>query len=173
MTNIWTGIILAVLIYPFILQPSPQIKICKASYYGMGNGDGVLNRRCFKLQSRLSKAAYDGDVEKVRSLLRQGANADSSAGDYYPPLYAAALQGKTEVVRLLLDNGANINRKYTLNGPPLFAAIYDNHIETVGVLLSRGADVNIQNGDETALQIAKAKGSEKMVVLLKEWGAKE
>ena len=94
-------------------------------------------------------------------------------GDYVPPLYGAASQGKNEVVKLLLENGANINRRFTLNGPPLFAAIYGNHLETTELLLSHGADVNFQNGDETALQIAKSKGNERMVSLLKKYGATE
>jgi ankyrin repeat protein len=150
-----------------------QSEKCEAVYYGMGQGDGVLDRRCFRLQSQLSKAAYVGDVRKIKRLLRTGANADSYAGDWLPPLYGAASRGKTQAVRLLLDNGANINRKYTLAGTPLFAAVESSHADTVALLISRGADVNIRNGDETALKIATKSGHGKIVALLKDAGAKE
>lgn len=139
----------------------------------MGNGDGVLDRRCFRLQSQLSKAAYAGDVRKVKKLLRNGANADSYAGEYIPPLHGAAANGKTEAARLLLENGASIKREYNLNGPPLFAAVYGNHVETVGLLVSRGADVNIRRGGDTVLKIARAKGYLKVAALLENAGAKE
>jgi len=125
------------------------------------------------LQSQLSKAAYYGDVKKIKTLLRQGANADSYAGDRFPPLFSAASKGKTAAARILLDNGANIDRKYTLNGSALYAAIYGNHVETVELLLSRGADVNLRNGDDTPLKIARANRYEGIVVLLKKAGGKE
>jgi ankyrin repeat protein len=139
----------------------------------MGDGDGVLDRRCFHLQSQLSQAAYDGNVKKIKTLLRRGANADSYAGDRFPPLFGAALKGKTAAARILLDNGANIDRKYPLYGSPLYAAIYGNHVESVELLLARGADANLPNGDDTPLKIARANGYDAILVLLKKAGAKE
>ena len=171
LTSLMYVVITIVLV--FAPQSQPNNKTCTAPYYGMGNGDGVLDRRCFHLQSQLSKAAYDGDVKGIKRLLRQGANADSYAGDRFPPLFSAASKGKTGAARILLDNGANIDRKYTLNGSALFAAIYGNHVETVALLISRGADVNLRNGDETPLKIARANGYDGIVVLLKKAGARE
>jgi len=156
------------------ISQTPQNKTaCPAPYYGMGNGDGVLDRRCFQLQSQLSVAAYAGNVTKIRKLLRRGANANPYAGDRLPPLFGASSQGHTTAARLLLDNGAEMNRKYTLAGTPLFAAVEGNHVGVVALLISRGADVNIHNGDDTCLKIAQAKGFTEIVSLLKNAGAKE
>ena len=147
--------------------------VCSAPYYGMGNGDGVLDRRCFRLQSRLSVAAIRGDVAKIRNLLRRGANASSYAGDYLPPLFGASAEGHTTAVRLLLDNGAEMNHRYTLRGTPLFAAVYGHHAGVVALLISRGVDVNLRNGNDTCLKIAQANGFTDIVAILKNAGAKE
>jgi hypothetical protein len=60
---------------------------CGAPYYGMGDGDGVYDPRCFELQEKLSDAAWRGDVDGIRRLLRFGASADSHSGNSLPPLY--------------------------------------------------------------------------------------
>jgi ankyrin repeat protein len=167
---------LACLVLSVLSQPTQIIQhkvTCPAPYYGMGNGDGVLDRRCFNLQSQLSLAAFRGQVTKIKQLLRRGANADSYAGDRLPPLYWAASEGHTTAARLLLDNGAKPNRKYSLNGTPLFGAVYDNHVSMVALLISRGADVNIRNGDETCLKIARSKGYTEIVSLLRNAGARD
>jgi ankyrin repeat protein len=156
-----------------ILQ-APKNKIsCPAPYYGMGNGDGVLDWRCFELQKQLSLAAFRGQTTKITNLLRRGANVNSYAGDYLPPLFGAAAEGHTTTVRLLLDNGAEMNHKYTLNGTPLFAAIDGHHTGVVALLIARGVDVNVHNGDDTSLKIAQAKGFTDIATLLKNAGAKE
>ena|SRR6266404_2674487 len=146
---------------------------CPAPYYGMGNGDGVLDWPCFELQKRLSLAAFRGQTTKIKQLLRRGANVNSYAGDYLPPLFGAAAEGHTTAVRLLLDNGAEMNHKYTLNGTPLFAAVDARHTGVVALLISRGVDVNVHNGDDTCLKTAKAKGFTDIVTLLKNAGARE
>ncbi len=145
---------------------------CRAVYYGQGDGDGVYDPHCFDIQAKLSLAANVGDVEQMTALLRAGANADSSAGDSYPPLYSAARSGQNDAVQLLLDNGADINQRYTLNGTPLFATIYGNHPKTASLLITRGADVNVMLGAETALQIAQHDKKQEFVDMLKKAGAK-
>jgi ankyrin repeat protein len=144
------------------LGATPQARqnksTCSAHYYGYGNGDGVLDWRCFDLQKQLSLAAFRGQTTKIKQLLGRGANVNASAGQYLPPLYGAAAEGHVTTVRLLLDNGAEMNRKYSLNGTPLFAAVDAHHTGVVALLISRGADINVRNGDDTCLKIARAKG---------------
>ena len=115
MINIYLAIGL-VLLFGFVPQSNQTKKACKSPYYGMGNGDGVYDRRCFLLQSQLSKAAWAGDVERIK-LLRNGANADSYAGEYIPPCMAQ-LPMENGSSAILLDHGANINREYTLMAHP-------------------------------------------------------
>ena len=146
---------------------------CGAAYYGMGNGDGVYDPRCFKLQEELSTAARLGDVDRIRELLSLGANADSYSGDSLPPLYTAASYGHTDAVRLFLDNGAYINHVYSLMGTPLMAAAYEGSIGTVELLLSRGADPTICIGDDSALTMARTAHHTAIAELLASAGASE
>ena len=156
-----------------LVQPAGHKTRCSAPYYGMGNGDGVLDRDCFELQAQLSRAAFRGQTTKIKSLLRRGANADSYAGNWLPPLYWASSKGHTTAALLLLENGADPNRSYSLRGTPLFGAVYGNHIGAVALLISHGGDVNIRNGDETCLKIARSKGFTEIVRLLQNAGARE
>jgi ankyrin repeat protein len=82
--------------------------VCPAPYYGMGNGDGALDWRCFDLQKQLSLAALRGQTTKIKQLLRRGANVNSYSGDYLPSLFGAAAEGHVTTARLLLNNGAEL-----------------------------------------------------------------
>jgi len=57
----------------------------------------------------LHSAALDGDAERVRELLKKG--ADPNVRDEYgnTPLHIAARDGRVDVVRLLLERGADPN----------------------------------------------------------------
>ena len=104
-------------------------------------------------------------------LLRNGANADAKAGDFYYPLDAAASNGHTEAARILLDNDANINHRDTFGGTPLTKAVYEGYTETVEMLLSRGANVNLESDGETVINIARRKNHEEITSLLQRAGA--
>lgn len=152
---------------PIVFQPSKQNKEqCRAPYYGLGNGDGVYNPRCFDLQMKLSEAASQGDVKTIRELLRDGATASSQAGDSYPPLYAASTNGQTDAARILLNNGADIDERQPLLGTALIAAVQEGHTDTARLLLSHGADVTLKGDNKIALQIARSLNKQEIVELL-------
>ncbi|HUU17930.1 MAG TPA: ankyrin repeat domain-containing protein [Sedimentisphaerales bacterium] len=59
-------------------------------------------------------------------------------------------------------------------GTPLLSAVSRGHREVVNLLLVNGANVNAKdNDDRTPLSLAKDKGYEKIVELLRRHGAKE
>ncbi|MBP6003846.1 MAG: ankyrin repeat domain-containing protein [Pyrinomonadaceae bacterium] len=159
---------------PVTFAPSAENggKQCQPIYYGLGDGDGIRDVRCFDLQVRLSEAAYAGDITTVRSLLADGANANSQAGDHYHPLDAAAANGQTEAAKILLDNGANVNYWHPIHGFPLGHAAYKGNSETVELLLSRGADVNLESDGYTALRTAREGQHPEIVALLERAGAR-
>ncbi len=144
---------------------------CRAVYFGRGAGDGVYDTRCFVLQSELSLAAWAGDVESMKELLRSGANANASAGEYTYPLEAAAASGHANAARLLLDNGADVNHQHGVTGPPLLNAVDSGNVDTVELLLSRGADVHLQGDGYTPLRLAREKKNQEVVSLLESAGA--
>jgi ankyrin repeat protein len=55
----------------------------------------------------LPDAAWNGWVDTVRALLRQGAEVDARNNEGYTPLRYAADCGKADIVGALLDEGAD------------------------------------------------------------------
>ncbi|CAA6673005.1 unnamed protein product [Spirodela intermedia] len=82
---------------------------------------------------RLMYAANEGDVEGIRELLEDGANANFKDIDGRTALHVAACQGFTEVVELLLRSGAK----------PLADAIHYKHNGVIVLLESHGAKVQV------------------------------
>ena len=54
----------------------------------------------------LFDAAYDGDLDKVKQLLLEGANVSYRDHDGWTPCASAAAWGHTAIVKILLTNGA-------------------------------------------------------------------
>jgi len=113
------------------------------------------------------KASAEGDLEKMREALRDGAHPEGSVYDYYPPLQIAATNGKKEAVLLLLENGANVNRVSEFQNTPITAAAFQGHMDVINVLLKWGADVCYKSEGSTARDIARAKGYKELAELLK------
>jgi ankyrin repeat protein len=79
------------------------------------------------LNSRLCKAAEEGDLKRVRSCLERGANTiDQVDNSGATPLLHASHNGHQSIVELLLNSGANIDQAANNNGvTPLNCASYE------------------------------------------------
>ena len=154
---------------PTPLRKSNQNKTerCGPRYYTDISGDEDYSPICYELQLKLVKGAMEGDIEKMKEALQDGANVEGSVYDYFPPLRAAAFQGKTDAVRLLLENGANVNRVAELENTALNGAASQGHTEVIKVLLEWGADPCYKSAIGTAGDIAQAKSQHEAAKLLK------
>lgn len=123
----------------------------------------------------LKIAAYQGDVEMVQTILRAGADVNSSVLElnsmlHFPvitALHAAVANSRPDVVRILLAAGANIHTIEHMDGITrslLAVAIRDGPaeravLEIVQLLLVHGADINEANElDGTPLHAALEEG---------------
>jgi len=79
-----------------------------ASALGMNNGD-----------AQLLDATRDGNLEKVKELIAQGASADLKDCLKCGPLYYAAMYGHVAVCKLLIDEKASIDAKSHIGWTPL------------------------------------------------------
>lgn len=123
----------------------------------------------------LHLAATIGDLDTVKALLAQGANANSS---HLPrrntPLFNASQEGHHEIVKVLVENGAEVNNSQIKDGTtPLHIAAEYGHTETVKVLLELSANVNthIPSSGATPLFLAAMNGNVEIVNALLEKGS--
>lgn len=129
----------------------------------------------------LMRAAGQGDVDRMRNLLDQGADMqardqiDLSALDYAcgaMPSFAGNAKGSPEAVQLLLDRGADINAAGKQGRSPLMYAVRTRNLRLVKLLITHGADVRrISRDGHSALFYAHLDHSDAVTELLKASGA--
>ena len=100
----------------------------------------------------LLKAASDGDLPQVRTLLEKGTDIDHRDRHGATALIAASQNGHEPVVQALLAKGAEINLQAKGGWTALILSSQNGHEEIVQALLARGAETNHQS------KIDKCKG---------------
>lgn len=75
------------------------------------NPENASSGFCYIFSTPLLMAAYNGDTEIVKLLVKGGANIDAVSYCGYSPLLLAAQEGRYETVKYLVKNGANPNLK--------------------------------------------------------------
>ncbi|MCC7124417.1 MAG: ankyrin repeat domain-containing protein [Acidobacteria bacterium] len=121
----------------------------------------------------VADAAQAGDVETVRTLLRQGADVNAAQGDGTTALHWAAMKGNAELAQMLVTAGANLRATTRLGSyTPLYLAARGGHATTVATLVAGGADVHQKSATgATALMLAAAAGDTRTLTSLVEAGA--
>jgi cytohesin len=122
----------------------------------------------------LIAAAQWGHVGVVEELL-QAPGIRLELGDRRgnrTALHCASRKGHAEVVRMLIRAGANVNQRKSGGGTPLLLASRSNRIAVFREILScpkgvQGIDM-ANNGGQTPLSEARAKGYTEVVALLKQ-----
>ena len=106
--------------------------------------------------SRLERAAKDGDAQAVSAIVASGQAVDQRLDIGRTALMVAARYGQVGVMEVLLRAGADINAKDNNGSTALILAAEYGHMGAVKMLLANGADKTIKNGDGmTAEQVAK------------------
>lgn len=122
----------------------------------------------------VADAARRGDLEEVRRLLREGADANAPLGDGMTALHWAAQRGDQEIGATLLHAGASTSAgtrigRYT----PLHLASRGARRAMVALLLDAGANPSARttNSGATPLHLAAASGDPEVVAALANAGA--
>ena len=124
--------------------------------------------------TRLHKAAWDGDINAVKQYLTAGMDVDAKDADGETPLMNAACVGHKEIVELLIEKRADVNAKSSFGTTPLHEAGYGKETEVAELLIAKGADVNAKDGGgDTPLDEAiKLKRHPEIADLLRKHGGK-
>lgn len=97
---------------------------------------------------RLHKAAYYGQIEKVKSILKEGINPDDRDSSGGTALHASMFQDNTQIIILLLNAGLDVNAQGTYNKyTPLHDAVWANNLKAAKILIKHGAKTNIKGRD--------------------------
>jgi hypothetical protein len=91
------------------------------------------------LSPDMSIAIKSGDVTKVESLLKAGADVDAQDGGGDTVLIGAAMYGHVEIVKVLLQAGASVNAKNIYDNTALSLAAEHGHPELIDILKEAGA----------------------------------
>lgn len=86
----------------------------------------------------LHRAAYKGDVDAIKELLREGEDINGLNSEGATPLHWAAFKGQAEAAKLLLNYGAEVNAKTKKGSTPLRLATTHKQEEVISLLKSRG-----------------------------------
>jgi serine/threonine-protein phosphatase 6 regulatory ankyrin repeat subunit B len=135
----------------------------------------------------LLKATTEGDLSKVKELLKSDSLTVNTTGEWdTTPLHLAAFLGEKDIVAALITGGANINAVTAFyrriqaphpaeqwgNSTPLHFAAWQNQVPVAEILLAHGANVNAKNANaRMPLHWAAWNGNIKMAELLLAHGA--
>ncbi|XP_074919459.1 IQ motif and ankyrin repeat domain-containing protein 1 isoform X1 [Chelonoidis abingdonii] len=142
-------------------------------------------------KKRMLEAAFDGDVEEMKAVLKEVSDLDTKNGvgtdekgkatrlcnhinmvectdaNGNTPLLEAAGGGHPSAIKLLIENGANPNCKGGFGRTPLYRAAFGGHMAAVETLLQYGADPRLHADDgNTPEQIASL---DSLVAILHSW----
>ena len=93
-------------------------------------------------------ACYEGNLERLRQLIQDGQDVNTTQGDIFgttTPLMLAAEEGHVQVVRELIRAGANVNAKDYRKQTALHKASWRGHSSVVTTLSEAGANLNGQD----------------------------
>jgi len=123
-------------------------------------------------KQELHKAAYNGDIEMVKRLLKNNPDPDERDSFGGTALHATMFQKNMEIIKILIDYGFNVNGQGLANGyTPLHDAVWANNLEAVIILLKNGEKVGIKGKDGlTPYSKAKKEGKKEILKYFKSKG---
>jgi ankyrin repeat protein len=100
---------------------------------------GFWSKLFSSASAKMFKASREGDLERVKTLLKGNSNLVVSKDDLgVTPLHTAAFWGHRDVVKSLLAHGAEANAKDKQGRTPLHWAVSQGHKEVAELLRQHG-----------------------------------
>ncbi len=93
-----------------------------------------------KSEPPLHRAAYKGDVEEIKKLIKAGENINGLNSEGATPLHWAAFKDKPEAAKVLLFYGANVDARTKKGSTALRLATTHKNEAVIKVLKAHGAE---------------------------------
>jgi len=102
--------------------------------------------------STVNMAAFFGELDKVKTLIADGADINQGDTADFTPLHCAIYGNHKQAVTFLIENGADVDAQTAEGRFPLIIA----DIEIAELLITKGANVNLRHrlGGHTVLHVA-------------------
>jgi excisionase family DNA binding protein len=128
--------------------------------------------RRYGLNGALLNAAREGDHQKIRLLVGEGADVNVEGGNDWTPLMTAALDGDVETVKALFGGQVNGDAQCDKGWTALMTATVEGHMDVVRELIAQGVQVDARNNRGwTALRFAVSMDEPEILRLLLDAGA--
>jgi uncharacterized protein len=116
----------------------------------------------------LMREALDGNTERVRELIHQGADINQRDDNGRTALMFAVVNRHYETMKVLLEHGADVNARSNNGGTALMGAALAGDLRMVQTLLDKGADLHakLPETNESAETIAARHGYAEIARLL-------
>lgn len=128
----------------------------------------------------LFEAASEGDLQKLKKLIKAGADFKETLSDGTTLLMTAAENGHNDIVQELIKLGVDVNQRKPDTFSAFLVACFLGHAEIIKLLAKNGAEVNARyevgssqgpSGGLSALTVVAQRGSEELCSLLLKLGA--
>lgn len=130
-----------------------------------------LTADLFDGSSPLHVAAWVGNDDAARLLIRLGANIESKDKELVTPLHFAAWRGSMSVLKSLLDCGANVYSRASNYTTPTMCAVLGGQKEALILLENYGVDITqTVRSDHNLLELALRSSSAPMLAYLLQKG---
>jgi hypothetical protein len=124
-------------------------------------------------ESALHIAAREGNLGRLRALLRSGVSLEARDSTGSTALMVAVASGRSETAKVLLQAGADVNASTLRGWTALMQATSMGRADVVQLLLDAGADPDARDREAgTALDIAQAASRGDLVRLLRRRGSR-
>lgn len=118
-------------------------------------------------------AVYEEDVDRVKNLIKAGADVTLANRYGSNPMQLAAEVANLELLKLLLDSGADVESPNEEGQTALMLVARTGNVEAAKLLVKNGAAINVieRFGEQSALMWASARRHPEMMSYLIEQGA--
>ncbi|KAG9137578.1 hypothetical protein Leryth_019769 [Lithospermum erythrorhizon] len=98
-----------------------------------------------ELALKVNNAAYNADLQQLKSLIRAGADPNNKDYDGRSPLHLAASRGFEDIVLYLIQERVQNSTKDNFGTTPLLEAVKNGHDRVASLLVKHGASLMIDD----------------------------